>query len=55
MGSRSGGQPGQQIALWGTFLQFEHPTLREPMAFHAPPPDVLPWAGFPIPHENTQE
>ncbi|MCL2545404.1 MAG: RluA family pseudouridine synthase [Clostridia bacterium] len=46
-----GGQPGQQIALWGVFLRFEHPTLREPIAFHASPPHTAPWTAFEIPHE----
>jgi 23S rRNA pseudouridine1911/1915/1917 synthase len=42
-----GGQPGQQIALWGTFLRFEHPTLHTPTRFDAPPPaDAAPWAAF---------
>jgi len=41
-----GGQPGQQIALWGATLRFEHPTLREPLAFHAPQPEREPWSIF---------
>lgn len=37
-----GGMPGQQIALWGARLTFEHPTTREMLTFTAPPP----WADF---------
>ena len=40
------GKPGQQIALWSAFLRFEHPTLRQPLAFHAPPPSREPWTQF---------
>ena len=32
-----GGIPGQQIALWGYKLTFEHPTTREKLVFHAMP------------------
>ena len=42
-----GGKPGQQIALWGAHLGLEHPTLKTPMRFDAPPPqDAAPWSGF---------
>lgn len=41
-----GGQPGQQIALWATFLAFEHPTRKETMRFAAPPPDTGAWKRF---------
>ena len=52
-----GGRPGQQIALWGADLRFEHPTLRRPIAFHAPPPHTAPWTAFdiPQPYGNEQE
>lgn len=40
------GRPGEQIALWGTYLTLEHPTLKKEMHFYAPPPDELPWRGF---------
>ncbi|WNQ09213.1 RluA family pseudouridine synthase [Paenibacillus aurantius] len=35
--------PGQQIALWSTGLAFEHPTTKEPLSFHSPPPHLYPW------------
>ena len=31
------GIPGQQIALWGYKLSFEHPITREKLTFHAMP------------------
>ncbi len=41
------GQPGQQIALWGTGLAFDHPTLHTACTFCAPPPvEVPPWTAF---------
>jgi len=49
------GLPGQQIALWGAFLRLEHPTLRMPLAFYAPPPDIMPWTRFSIPQTYEQE
>lgn len=36
--------PGQQIALWSVKLAFEHPTLKEPLAFLSVPPRDYPWA-----------
>ncbi len=43
-----GGQPGQQIALWGAELALSHPTLREDLRFAAPPPtDAFPFSLFP--------
>lgn len=42
-----GGKPGEQIALWGASLAFEHPTLRTPCAFSSLPPlDAKPWMFF---------
>ena len=42
-----GGQPGEQIALWGTFLTLVHPTRKEEMKFFsAPPVKLLPWSEF---------
>jgi 23S rRNA pseudouridine1911/1915/1917 synthase len=41
------GRPGQQIALWGACLRFDHPTLREPKTFQAlPPAEAEPWRTF---------
>jgi 23S rRNA pseudouridine1911/1915/1917 synthase len=37
-------KPGQQIALWAVRLEFEHPTLKELMAFESSPPDGHPWS-----------
>lgn len=42
------GQPGQQIALWGTSLTLAHPTTRETLTFHANPPSSYPWSLFAI-------
>ncbi|KIL40086.1 pseudouridine synthase [Gordoniibacillus kamchatkensis] len=36
-------EPGQQIALWSAMLGFEHPTTKEPLRFHALPPEAYPW------------
>jgi 23S rRNA pseudouridine1911/1915/1917 synthase len=41
-----GGQPGQQIALWGTSLTLTHPTTREALSFESPPPVAYPWSLF---------
>ena len=42
-----GGRPGEQIALWGTYLTLEHPTLKSELHFYAPPPaGQLPWSRF---------
>ena len=47
-----GGQSGQQIALWGAFLRFEHPTTHERMSFSAPPFALsMPWKAFAMPEE----
>lgn len=46
-----GGQPGQQIALWGSFLGLEHPTLRTACSFFAPPPATMPWEVFDCEYE----
>ncbi|MDR0929649.1 MAG: RNA pseudouridine synthase [Oscillospiraceae bacterium] len=40
------GQPGQQIALWGTTLTLTHPTTRELLSFDVPPPRTSPWSLF---------
>lgn len=41
------GKSGEQIALWGAGLAFEHPTLRTPCQFSSLPPlDVQPWKTF---------
>lgn len=40
------GKKGQQIALWGFRLSFEHPVTRENLLFIAPPPDDKPWIFF---------
>ncbi len=41
------GHPGQQIALWGAYLGFEHPTLHTRCAFTAPPSAQSdPWSYF---------
>ncbi|MNC72784.1 hypothetical protein D3C75_1238860 [compost metagenome] len=37
-------KPGQQLALWSVGLAFEHPTLREHMAFSSRPPQEYPWS-----------
>ncbi len=36
-------RPGEQIALWAVRLAFEHPTLKEVMAFCSVPPADHPW------------
>ena len=41
-----GGKPGEQIALWGRYLELEHPTQRIPMRFDCPAPVWEPWARF---------
>lgn len=41
-----GGKPGEQIALWGRYLELEHPTQRIPMCFDCPAPVWEPWARF---------
>jgi 23S rRNA pseudouridine1911/1915/1917 synthase len=41
-----GGQPGEQIALWGRYLDLEHPTKKEPMRFDCPPPPAFPFSLF---------
>ncbi|MBQ8094645.1 MAG: RNA pseudouridine synthase [Clostridia bacterium] len=42
-----GGRPGEQIALWGTWLTLEHPTLKKEMTFFAPPQSTeVPWNRF---------
>ncbi len=42
------GQPGEQIALWGASLGFEHPTLHEPLTFVALPDGAFPWNAFDV-------
>lgn len=39
-------QPGQQIALWSTYLSFIHPVTKEEVTFHSPPPHTHPWNAF---------
>ena len=39
------GRPGQQIALWGWRLSFEHPTKKEPMTFERLPAGGI-WETF---------
>ena len=41
-----GGKPGEQIALWGRYLELEHPTQRIPMRFDCLAPVWEPWARF---------
>ena len=41
-----GGKPGQQIGLWGRYLNLEHPTKKEPMHFSCPPENVMPFSLF---------
>lgn len=36
----------QQIALWSTAIQLQHPTLGEQLTFEASPPDKYPWYLF---------
>lgn len=40
------GKRGQQIALWGFRLSFEHPISKEHMLFIAPTPEAKPWLLF---------
>lgn len=40
------GKRGQQIALWGFRLSFEHPISKERMLFIAPTPETKPWLFF---------
>ncbi|MCZ8513008.1 RluA family pseudouridine synthase [Paenibacillus filicis] len=35
-------EPGQQIALWSTRLEFEHPTTKETLSFVSTPPQGYP-------------
>ncbi|WP_442603927.1 RluA family pseudouridine synthase [Paenibacillus sp. KN14-4R] len=37
-------KPGQQIALWSTYLSFQHPTTKEWMRFTSYPPADHPWS-----------
>jgi 23S rRNA pseudouridine1911/1915/1917 synthase len=37
-------KPGQQMALWSTTMSFNHPTSKEPLTFHAYPPNENPWS-----------
>jgi 23S rRNA pseudouridine1911/1915/1917 synthase len=39
-------KPGQQLALWATNLQFDHPVTKEQMTFHSNPPQTLPWTNI---------
>ena len=41
-----GGKPGEQIALWGRYLDLEHPTQKVPMHFDCPPPNAFPFQLF---------
>ena len=41
-----GGKPGEQIGLWGRYLNLEHPTKKEPMRFSCPPENVMPFSLF---------
>lgn len=41
-----GGKPGEQIALWGRYLDLEHPTQKVPMHFDCPPPNTFPFQLF---------
>lgn len=40
------GKRGQQIALWGFRLSFQHPVSKEQMLFIAPTPEAKPWLYF---------
>lgn len=42
------GRPGEQIALWGRYLDLEHPTQKTPMHFDCPPPEVPPFCLFTV-------
>jgi len=41
-----GGQPGEQIALWGRYLDLEHPTQKVAMHFDCPAPSYAPFDRF---------
>ena len=41
-------KPGQQLALWATQLELQHPVSKEQMVFKSIPPQVLPWTTFQI-------
>lgn len=44
------GKPGQPIALFGAFLNLQHPTTRERLCFHAlPDGSVMPFDQFTLP------
>ncbi|WP_426453661.1 RluA family pseudouridine synthase [Paenibacillus sp. S-38] len=36
-------QPGQQIALWSSILEFTHPVTKEALKFTSRPPKSFPW------------
>ena len=41
-----GGKPGEQIALWGRYLELEHPTQKTTMHFDCPAPTYAPFDRF---------
>jgi 23S rRNA pseudouridine1911/1915/1917 synthase len=41
-------RPGEQIALWATYLAFKHPTKAEQLEFVSKPPAQYPWNRFAI-------
>jgi 23S rRNA pseudouridine1911/1915/1917 synthase len=41
-------RPGEQIALWATYLAFKHPTKMEQLEFVSQPPAQYPWNRFAI-------
>jgi 23S rRNA pseudouridine1911/1915/1917 synthase len=41
-------RPGEQIALWATYLAFKHPTKAETLEFVSIPPAQYPWNRFTI-------
>ncbi len=41
-----GGKPGEQIALWGRYLDLVHPTQKAPMHFDCPAPNGYPFNLF---------
>jgi 23S rRNA pseudouridine1911/1915/1917 synthase len=41
-------RPGEQLALWATYLAFKHPTKAEPLEFVSKPPAQYPWDRFAI-------
>jgi 23S rRNA pseudouridine1911/1915/1917 synthase len=45
-------QDKQQIALWAGKITFIHPTTKEELSFHSPPPDEHPWNLFKLEAEN---